>query len=160
MDSLIAESANVIDGATSISYTGRRLSERVERAAEASDSVRYGTVLALTPLSVAGVMRFLGVWASRRPIALVDANTPREHLGELVWRYQPVLITGVRDPEVHHGLGVPFDGYVEREHDGLGPCWERLAPPTTGRIPNWDFCSAPPAPPAVPSWCGCRGPPW
>jgi acyl-CoA synthetase (AMP-forming)/AMP-acid ligase II len=65
------------------------------------------------------VTRYLGALAAHRPVALLDPGLARAALLDLIERYTPALVTGVRD--------APPAGYRAEDVAGLGPVWSRRA---------------------------------
>ncbi len=129
MNGLVGDGARLVDGATGTVYSGRALHDRLERVATSLSAAPRGVVFALTRLSLDSVMCYLGAWAAHRPVALLDPLTRPDHLRELVARYQPALVTGVADPAGQQESGPVPEGYRRVEPDGVGPGWQRLAPP-------------------------------
>jgi hypothetical protein len=129
MTELLHPQARLIDVGTGRTYGGEDLTDLVDAAAEqfAADTARRwiaglpaGIVLAMTPTDAPAVARYLGALTAGRAVALLDPETPRPALLDLVHRLAPPLVTGV-------GADVPPDGYRAAELPGLGSYWSRTA---------------------------------
>jgi acyl-CoA synthetase (AMP-forming)/AMP-acid ligase II len=91
--SLLHPDARVVDA-----VTGRLLEHgRVEAAAARFTRLPPGVVFLLTPTEIDAVARYLGAFAARRPMALLDPDLDRAALLDLVERFAPVAVTGVTD---------------------------------------------------------------
>ena len=101
----------VIDAAT-----GARLEQaQIEQAAAAYRELAPGVVFLLMPTEIAAVARYLGAQRADRPIALLDPELDRGVLLDLVERFAPVAVMGIR--------ATPPEGYLAE-----GDSWLRATP--------------------------------
>ncbi|MBO2452179.1 AMP-binding protein [Actinomadura barringtoniae] len=105
----------MIDAATGAALSGAALRARVDEAAAALLRAPAGLVMAPTPISVDGIVRYLGAMTAGRPIALLDPGLPADTMSELVTRYEPAVLLGDTGP----------DGYRPADLPALGPAWLR-----------------------------------
>ncbi|HET9517927.1 MAG TPA: hypothetical protein VFO77_09405 [Actinoplanes sp.] len=130
MTELLHPQARIIDLGNGRTYAGEELTDLVDAAAEqfAADTARRwiagapaGIVLALTPTDAPAVTRYLGALTAGRTVALLDPQTPRSALVDLVDRLTPPLVTGVDAAQ-------PPAGYRAAQLPALGRHWSRTAP--------------------------------
>lgn len=117
--------AGIVDVATGAEFRGVELAERTHAAADAFGDLLSGVAFLRIPTSVDAVVRYLGAWQARRPLALLDPGLAPERLTDFVDRFEPAVVVGFdtdADP-----VEMP-PGYRHGEHTPLGPLWERQEP--------------------------------
>lgn len=125
-DGLVHADARIVDGATGDVLAGSALRARIERIAEAMAALPPGVVFARTGIDVDGVLRYLGAITAGRAVALLDPAVDSAALGELVRRFRPAAIVGVRPGGVRNGNGGNgstsggSDGWIDGVDVGVG----------------------------------------
>jgi acyl-CoA synthetase (AMP-forming)/AMP-acid ligase II len=122
---LVHADAALLDAADGTVLGGSALRGAIAEAAEPLAALPPGIVVALTPLDVPGVLRYLGAMAARRPVLLLDPGVDRTSLESLVARFRPAAVSGADGPTP--------EGY--HAADGLG--WVRTDP--AGDAPHPDL---------------------
>jgi acyl-CoA synthetase (AMP-forming)/AMP-acid ligase II len=115
----VAGGAALVDVASGTRLAGDGLTARIAAVAQSYAGIPAGTVFVRAYLDLASVLRYLGAWTAKRPVALLDPSLPDPNLAELVRRYRPAVVCGCSAAE-----GAPA-GYRAAEHRGLGPVWLR-----------------------------------
>jgi acyl-coenzyme A synthetase/AMP-(fatty) acid ligase len=103
---------------------GTDLVDRVAAVAAAYRGLPAGPVFACSALDVPSVLRYLGAVRAHRPVALLDPALAAETLVDLVGRYEPAIVVGVR-AEVVPPKGYRLSGGTDPAL--LGACWIRDA---------------------------------
>lgn len=124
---LVTAGARLVDGVSGDVLTGPDLESAVAAAAAGYRGLPEGVVFARTGLTVAAVLRYLGAWPAQRPVALLDPALDPATLAEMIRRYRPAAVVGLREGGAGAAAGDVPHGYAEHGLDALGPVWVREA---------------------------------
>ncbi|WP_336213020.1 AMP-binding protein [Nonomuraea sp. LPB2021202275-12-8] len=107
---------------------GNRLAARVARAAEALAALPPGPLFCGMRNDLPSVLRYLGAWQARRPVALLDPDLSARSLAELVARFKPAALLGFA--QAPNGASVPRGTAAIRRtrRDGAGSREEAAEP--------------------------------
>ena len=122
---LIAPGARLVDAGTGTVLAGTGLAGAVGTVTVALDRLPPGAVFARTGLTLDATLRYLGCWAARRPVALIDPALHPATLAELVRRFAPAALVGLDEGGTGASAGEVPPGYAWHTPAGLGPCWLR-----------------------------------
>jgi len=126
---IVHEDATLVDAASGQKLGGANLAGALGEIADRVSALPTGVVFARTALDLPGALRFLGVFAAGRPVALLDPAIGDDALADLRARFRPAAV-----------LGAPADrpapaGY--RVGELSGPAWLRID--QDGVAPNPDL---------------------
>lgn len=122
---LVAARARLVDAATGDELTGDALTGAVGAAAASLAGLPAGAVFARTGISTAAILRYLGCWAARRPVALLDPALDPATLAEMVRRFAPAAVVGLDEGGAGAQAGDTPPGYARRTLGAVGPAWVR-----------------------------------
>jgi len=114
---LVADGARLVDAASGAVLEGPALRARIDASGARFDRLGPGAVLARTAVDVDSILRYLGAFATGRPIALLDPALDEDKLAGLVSRFRPAAVLGA-DPGQP-----PPPGYAAA--DCAGSAWKR-----------------------------------
>ena len=121
-DELVGPGARLVDAGSGCVLAGAALRARVDSLADELRRLAAGVLFVRMRTDLSSVLRYLGAFTARRPVALLDAAQP--DLAALTARFAPVAVLGAP-------VGAaPPRGY--RHADVAGPAWVRIgsaAPP-------------------------------
>ncbi len=117
---LVHPEARLIDAGTGAELSGDALAGAIDAKVRAFSALAAGVVFACFPAEVEAVLRYLAAWQAHRPVALIDPDLPAPTLADLVHRFEPAVVTGVKTEAP--------EGYRAVDDAVLGPLWERLEP--------------------------------
>ncbi|MET8004872.1 AMP-binding protein [Nonomuraea glycinis] len=84
---------------------GGRLAARVSRTAQALAELPPGPLFCGMRNDLPSVLRYLGAWQARRPVALLDPDLSAAALAALVTRFRPAALLGFA--QAPHGRNIP-----------------------------------------------------
>lgn len=120
---LVAPTATILDGVSGEALRGEALRSAIAKAASEVDSLPPGVVFVRMQTSVESVVRYLGCWEAKRPIALLDPALDADIVREMVRLYAPAAVIGLEGAATE----AP-DGYLKQDNAFVrGPQLE--APP-------------------------------
>lgn len=121
--------ASLVDAASGDVLAGGGLAGAVGAFGRAYEDVAPGVVFAVTPLSLDGVLRYLGAVDAGRAVALLDPGLSRATVEALVERFTPVVVVGAE--------GAPPAGYAVSERPFAGSWVRRSETPPV--VPHADL---------------------
>jgi acyl-CoA synthetase (AMP-forming)/AMP-acid ligase II len=101
--------ASLTDAATGATLAGTELADRVDRATASARELPDGLAFALMPTTVDAIVRYFGLVAAGRPVALIDPALDRVVLERFIERFMPAIVVGIdsladQDPPQGHAL--------------------------------------------------------
>ena len=117
MTDLVAPGAALVDSRTGNRLSGPDLAAAIAAAAGEVAELPEGVVFVRASTDLESVLRYLGAWSARRPVALLDPALRPETLTAFVGAHRPAAVLGAD--------GAPPEGYGPREVAAIGTAWVR-----------------------------------